>query len=264
MPFYEILAKGISPVHPRQPDQRDDGRRSSGPSAEATPVGNATVTRLPDVWRGGFASGLLALRLRPHLSGTSFARVSGVRRRSQDGPLLPVWRYAPSAVVSMRVTERDQELLMKLAVCRWLMASQVKALCFPNVSVEMARRRLRLLARHRFVRTWRIGQLNEAIHALGPEGKRLLPARGRSQELRLERRPPRHFEHSFAINDLRIWIERCARLEGFTIGFFYACWELADVNWNAPIIPDAIASSSYECVPATRVHYTGFRVSILE
>lgn len=143
-------------------------------------------------------------------------------------------------MVTMRVTERDQELLKKLAVCRWLMTSQVKALCFPNVSVEMARRRLRLLAQRRFVRTWRIGPLTEAIHSVGAEGKRLLSALGRSEELRLERRPPRHFEHSFAINDLRIWIERCARLEGFTIGFFYACWELPDVNWNAPIIPDAI------------------------
>lgn len=140
----------------------------------------------------------------------------------------------------MRVTERDQEMLMRLAACRWLTTSQIKVLCFPNVSLEMARRRLRLLAQHRFLRTWRTARLSEGIHILGPEGKRLLLAQGWMHELRLERRMPRYFEHSFAINDLRIWVERRARCDGFKIGFFYACWELPEVNWSASIIPDAI------------------------
>lgn len=139
----------------------------------------------------------------------------------------------------MRVTQRDQELLARLGECRWLMTSQVKALCFPGVSVEMARRRLRLLARFRYVRTWRFGYLSEALHVLGPEGRSLLLARGR--ELRLERRPPRHFEHSFAVNDLRIWVEQCAQRERFTVGFFYAFWELTEVDWSASLIPDAIS-----------------------
>lgn len=140
----------------------------------------------------------------------------------------------------MRVTERDQELLVKLAACRWLMTSQIKALCFPDVSVEMARRRLRLLAHHHYVRTWRTGRLSEALHVLGPEGRRLLLARGSSRELRLERRPPRHFEHSFAINDLRIWVEQYAQREGLSVGFFYACWELPVVGWRFSLIPDAV------------------------
>ena len=68
----------------------------------------------------------------------------------------------------MRVTQRDQKLLTSLAAARWLTTQQVKALCFPGVSVEMARRRLRILAGGKFIHSFRINRMAEALHSLGP------------------------------------------------------------------------------------------------
>lgn len=142
----------------------------------------------------------------------------------------------------MRVQSRDQEVLKKLAACRWLSTSQVKALCFAEVSMEMARRRLRLLAQHSFVRTWRSTRFAEGLHALAQEGRRLLQRSGWPREIRLESRAPRHFEHSLAINDLRVWMAQQTRQANIEMEFFYACWELPGLSWTAPVIPDALCA----------------------
>src|SRR5437763_904241 len=111
----------------------------------------------------------------------------------------------------MKVNERDHQLLMQLAVCRWLTTSQIKALCFPIASVEAARRRLRKLLGDGFIRRWRLSVLSEALFSLTPTGRSFLLARGWGRELSVPRRPPGHLDHSLAINDLRVVIERVIR-----------------------------------------------------
>jgi hypothetical protein len=130
-------------------------------------------------------------------------------------------------------------MLSKLAVARWLTTRQISALCFPGVSLEVARRRLRLLGQERFVHTWRINRMAEALHTLGPAGRSLLLTQGQPHPIRLERRPLQNLEHALGINDLRVAVESSARRDGFSIGFFFACWELQEQGWRYRIIPDA-------------------------
>lgn len=139
----------------------------------------------------------------------------------------------------VRVTQRDQKLLANLAAARWLTTRQVKSLCFSEVSIEMARRRLRILGGGGFVHSWRINRMAESLHSLGPNGRKLLVSRGWAEEIRLERRPPKNIEHFLGINDIRIAVERSAQSEGIAINFFFAYWELLHQGWEFRIIPDA-------------------------
>jgi hypothetical protein len=166
--------------------------------------------------------------------------LSGLQNAAAGGALLPLQHDAEGAAMSMRVTQRDQKLLAQLAAARWLTTQQVKALCFPEVTVEMARRRIRLLARDGFVHTWRVNRMAEALHSLGAGGRRLLLASGWAEEIRLERKPPKNLEHFLGINDIRVAVERSARAEHMALEFYFAYWELLQQGWEYRIIPDAV------------------------
>lgn len=151
----------------------------------------------------------------------------------------------------MRMTERDHQVLAQLAVCRWLKTSQIKALCFPSASVEVARRRLRKLLGERFIRRWRLSVLSEALFSLTPIGRSFLLSHGWVRELSVPRRPPGHLDHSLAINDLRVVVERVVRSGGYHLSFFFASWELPELSWSHPIIPDALCSLEQGTVQMT-------------
>jgi hypothetical protein len=129
--------------------------------------------------------------------------------------------------------------LAKLAAARWLTTRQIAALCFSAVSIEMARRRLRLLREARYIRSLRANQMAEALHTLGPRGRELLTEKGWEKAISVERRPPRNLEHFVGINHIRVAVERSAQSENVALGFFFACWELQQNGWAYPIIPDA-------------------------
>ena len=139
----------------------------------------------------------------------------------------------------MRVTVRDRKLLAKLAAARWLSTRQVAALLFSNVSLEMARRRLRLLCENRYAFSWQHNSMAEALHSLDVKGREFLKERGWEYAVKLERVPPKNLEHFLGINDIRVAVERCASSNGISIGFFYACWELQQRGWASAVIPDA-------------------------
>ena len=138
----------------------------------------------------------------------------------------------------MRLTVRDRKLLLKLAAARWLSTRQVAALLFSNVTLEMARRRLRLLVEGQYVFSWQHNSMAEALHSLDAKGKEFLKEKGWEYAVKLERVPPKNLEHFIGINDIRVAVERSARSDGLTIGFFYACWELQQRGWAYTVIPD--------------------------
>src|SRR2546427_1789718 len=139
----------------------------------------------------------------------------------------------------MRLTVRDRKLLLKLAAARWLSTRQVAALLFSNVTLEMARRRLRLLVEGQYIFSWQHNSMAEALHSLDAKGREFLKEKGWEYAVKLERVPPKNLEHFLGINDIRVAVERSARSDGLTIGFFYACWELQQRGWAYAVIPDA-------------------------
>lgn len=138
----------------------------------------------------------------------------------------------------MRLMRRDVAILRMLAEARWLSTSQVKRWYFPDAAIEQVRRRLRILAGARLVRSVREHPMAEAIHTLAPGGKELLAEQG-LDVLKLERMPPRYVNHFLGVTDIRLAVKASARREGIEVEFFFGFWELPEVGWRFPMIPDA-------------------------
>ena len=69
--------------------------------------------------------------------------------------------------------------------------------------------------------------------------------------MRLERALPRNLSHLTGINQIRIAVERSARADGLTLGFFFASWELQAHGWKLPLIPDAACRVEHGATSAT-------------
>jgi hypothetical protein len=123
-------------------------------------------------------------------------------------------------------------------------------LCFAGLTSEMARRRIRLLREARYIRSVQSNAMAEALHTLGPRGPELL-SRERAQRIRLERALPKNLSHLTGINEIRIAVERSARADGVTLGFFFASWELQAHGWKLPLIPDAACRVEIGATSAT-------------
>jgi len=135
----------------------------------------------------------------------------------------------------MRLTPRCTNLLGLLRQARWLTTGQVHARFFPHATRDAVRKRLRKLVQEKYLVMVRPHHMSEAIFALGAQGQRVLEDLG-SDPVTLERKPPAQLDHLRGVNDCRI----AAELEDCS--YFFACWELAKLNWRHPLIPDAIFS----------------------
>lgn len=142
-------------------------------------------------------------------------------------------------------------MLAKLAAARWLTTKQVARISFPDVSPEMARRRLRLLRHDGYIISHRINQMAEALHTLGPKSKGLLMQNGWTTQIRIERRPPKNLAHFIGINDIRAALERRGSLHETKLDFCFASWELQAQGWKFSIIPDALCQIRRGDVPST-------------
>jgi len=156
--------------------------------------------------------------LRIHLSGTPHAHVPGLFFDAADRPLLHLWAHDEiTGDLTMRLTERDQEILRKLERCKWFTTTQIQRLFFPNVSLDPVRKRLRKLADAKHLRSYQRHHMSEMLHGLG--------------------KPPKQIEHLIGINDIRLAAEREHPI------FFYAYWELPAFGWDYPIVPDAVSKA---------------------
>src|SRR5713226_3612366 len=136
--------------------------------------------------------------------------------------------------MNARITERDVRLLAKLGVCRWLTTTQVKRLYFPEATLNAVQKRLRKLSDAGYLRSHREHPTAEAIHAVGPKGKPLVEEKGIG--VTLDGEVPRQLEHLLGVNEVRIAVETT----GARVAWFFAYWQLGDLGWTYPVIPDAI------------------------
>src|SRR5207249_1809994 len=74
----------------------------------------------------------------------------------------------------------------------------------------------------------------EAIHAVGPKGKPLVEEKG--IEVAVGGEVPRQAEHMQGVNEIRIAVET----GGANVAYFFAYWQLANLGWAHPVIPDAV------------------------
>ncbi|MBS1790511.1 MAG: replication-relaxation family protein [Acidobacteria bacterium] len=229
-----------------QSDPRDQSNRASSSGNANSAAGDAVRISMPNLRQSNRAGGDVALRLRLLLSGTSAPFLPDLQNLSAGVALLPLQRNREGDTMRTQVTQRDQKLLGILAAARWLTTRQVKALCFPQVTMEMARRRLRILASGGFVHSCRTNRMAEALHSLGHNGRSVLVGRGWIEEIRLERKPPKNIEHFLGINDIRVAVERSAQREEIPLNFFFAYWELLHQGWEFRIIPDAACQFVYQ------------------
>jgi len=136
--------------------------------------------------------------------------------------------------MSVRLSERDLRVLAKCAVSKWLATSQLQRLYFPDVSADAARKSLRRLSHAEYLISFRENPMAEALYAVGSKGKAVLATRG--LEVDVCRSPPGQVEHLVGINDIRITVEA----EPSRVAYFFAYWELAQLQWDHAVIPDAL------------------------
>ena len=133
-----------------------------------------------------------------------------------------------------RLTDRDVRMLAKCAICRWLTTAQLKQLYFPDATLNAVQKRLRKLSDAGYMRSHREHPTSEAVHAMGPKGKPLVEEKG--IEITLTSDVPKQLDHMLGVNEVRIALETT----GARVAWFFAYWQLGDLRWTYPIIPDAI------------------------
>lgn len=141
--------------------------------------------------------------------------------------------------MNVRLSERDLKVLAKCAVSKWLTTSQLRRLYFQNVTADAACKSLRRLTKTGCLLSFRANRMCEALHAIGPNGKAALAAKG--LEVEVSRRPPRQVEHMVGINHVRVSLET----HPGRVVYFFACWELGKFGWPHPVIPDAVFELNY-------------------
>ena len=137
-----------------------------------------------------------------------------------------------------RVTERDVQILVKCAVCRWLTTAQIQRLYFPETSLNAVQKRLRKLSDVGHLRSHREHPTAEAVHAVGPKGKPLVERTG--VEVALGGDIPKQLDHLVGINEIRIAVET-GRVP---VAYFFPYWQLASLGWTWQVIPDAVFACS--------------------
>ncbi len=133
-----------------------------------------------------------------------------------------------------RVTERDVQILVRCAVCRWLTTAQIRRLYFPDASLNAVQKRLRKLSDAGHLRSYREHPTAEAVHAVGPKGKPMVEGKG--VEVALGSDVPKQLEHLLGINEIRIAVETGT----VPIAYFFPYWQLASLGWTWHVIPDAV------------------------
>src|SRR5437870_4875576 len=136
--------------------------------------------------------------------------------------------------MTVRLTDRDVRMLARLAVARWLTTAQIQRLYFPEATLNAAQKRLRKLSDAGYLRSHREHATSEAVHAVGPKGKPLMEEKG--IEVTLGSEVPRQLEHLLGVNQVRIAVETSTA----RVAWFFAYWQLGDLGWTHPVIPDAI------------------------
>lgn len=137
-----------------------------------------------------------------------------------------------------RLTDRDRRLISKCAICRWLSTSHIQRMYFPEASANAVQKRLRKLADEGYLRSRRENLTAEAVHAVGPKGKPLVEESG--IEVTASSDAPKQLDHLLGINTIRIALETT----NLPLSYFFAHWQLANLGWTFPAIPDAIFAYS--------------------
>jgi len=140
--------------------------------------------------------------------------------------------------MTVRLTERDLRMLVKCALCRWLTTDQLRRLYFPAATLNAVQKRLRKLADVGYLRSYREHPTAESIHTVGPKGQSLVEERG--VEVTMSSDVPRQLDHLLGVNEVRIAVEQSA----VPVAYFFAYWQLSNLGWKYPVIPDAVFAVS--------------------
>ncbi len=136
--------------------------------------------------------------------------------------------------MTVRITERDVAMLVKCALCRWLTTDQLRRLYFPTATLNAVQKRLRKLADAGYLRSHREHPTAESIHTVGPKGKPLVEEKG--VEVAAGSDVPGQVEHLLGVNELRLGVEQSP----VAVAYCSAYWQLADLGWRYPAIPDLV------------------------
>lgn len=134
----------------------------------------------------------------------------------------------------LRLTERDRALIIKCSLCRYLTTNQIQRFYFPRATGNAVQKRLWKLSEEGYLRIYREDLMSENFHSVGPTGKAIVEEKGLDAVVGSE--VPRQIAHLRGVNDIRIAVETGA----VRVAYFFGYWQLANLGWSHPVIPDAI------------------------
>jgi hypothetical protein len=114
---------------------------------------------------------------------------------------------------SVRLTERDLKLLLKLNAAGWLTTRQIRSWFFQDRSTNAVCKRLRRLAASRYLAMLRTSSTEQVLYRLATRGKLALIEHTACEEadISIPSQLPRKIRHFAAINDLRLCFEGLAK-----------------------------------------------------
>jgi Replication-relaxation len=162
-------------------------------------------------------------------------------------------RYRPP----LDLTDRDLNILKKLAAAGWLSSRQIRDYFFPGRSMNAVCKRLRKLVAAGYLATARTSSTGPGLYRLAKYGKLHLieQAELSAEEVSIPTRLPQRIEHFMAVNDLRLYFERMVEGAEAEILYFFGerefaglcqkqqsgCGTVLNLLKRYRIIPDAVA-----------------------
>jgi hypothetical protein len=169
--------------------------------------------------------------------------VSNLLDLSPTGAVFSLSSYEEIAM-SMRMTERDIQVLELLAVCGWLSTRQIQYSLFPETIAKVVNKRMRKLTEAGYVHKVRLGRTDQNLYRCASGGKKALCRETDFPEGALVslREPPKELSHFMAINDFRLVMEAEITKRGGQMRFFFSDMELRRKAERCILIPDAMVS----------------------
>lgn len=136
--------------------------------------------------------------------------------------------------MAVRLTDRDVQMFVKCALCRWLTTDQLRRMYFADATLNAVQKRLRKLSDAGYLRSHQEHPTAEGIHAVGPKGKPLVEEKGVTVAAGGD--VPGQVGHLLGVNELRLGVEQGP----VALAYCFAYWQLADLGWRYPVIPDLV------------------------
>lgn len=201
------------------------------------------VTIVSQLWSANPHGGHVAVHVWLSVHRPSHAALPHLWQCSENGQVSPLRCHACGLMeVSMRLTERDIQILQKVNECLWLSTTQLKRYFFPSTTLYAVNKRLKILADQGYLACKRLSKTEEYHFRVGITGKSvLIEWTGMdSRDIVIPRQFPAQLKHFSTLNDLRWFCETAIQNIRGQLHFFLMDRDIKRLLPDSRVVPDAL------------------------